>query len=973
MKKFSMVIMLLLTLSSIIMAQTYQGPGYGVIDRMVVRNTDSYTRAPLISDPLPRATKNKLPYITPNEISETDLPLNLPSAMEIYQEANLTEGMIGRQNSVITKLFDGLDETNSIPPDPHIAAGPDHLVATVNSDFGIYDKEGNLLKRIDADSWYRPLLSSVGAFDPKVIYDQFEERFVMVWLSQSDADREAYFLISVSDDSDPLGEWYNYLIPTHIIGENDTESWGDYQGVGYNSQAIFITSNQFAFDGGFQYARLSIVPKAPLYGGSTEAFEYIDFWDFRYPHNTRYNIFNIRPVIMLDESDDYYFVHTANSNTNYYVLIKLTGMANWEPEFESKLIDVTPYGPPPKADQLGGSTLDIENGGAALKNEPVYQDGKLYITHAVSNPEYTSYSAIRYAVIDVETEQPIEQITYGANKYWHFYPAVMVDDQENVAITFSRSGLDEYIGAFYISKEVGSETGFEKTITLSEGRANYVKDYGSERNRWGDYMGISIDPVDKTHIWMMTEFAVAEDTWDNKIAAIKIVPDEGVSLQKNTFEIDFGDVEAHFLSDTSEATVLNFGTDAISITNISVDDERVELPAEVDFPVNLSTYETLTIPVVFAPDTAYLLDATINFESNDPEFEGVSLFGNGFQINPALADVQLYASTGVESFGKMLAVDVYTGEATELGESNYNELLCLDADYATGLMYAIANTNPLSIVRVNALKGDCYPLMEIPELTDITSMAIDTLGAMFLARREGTIYRVDFEGDSLQTITKSKAAIQSIAFDPATNELWATIFKPLGSSKDYIYKVDLATGDTTVVGRTGFGKLISDFGFAQDGNIWGILPGALNESDSLFQIDRATGTGKVLGAFGFDGVTGLAFNHFSAPLVGVENSKSNLVPKTFVLEQNFPNPFNPSTTIRYALPEAASVSLIVYNMLGEQMFTLSKGIQSPGMYEVVFNSNDGGYQLSSGVYFYEIIANGNAKVYRDIKKMVLVK
>ena len=95
------------------------------------------------------------------------------------------------------------------------------------------------------------------------------------------------------------------------------------------------------------------------------------------------------------------------------------------------------------------------------------------------------------------------------------------------------------------------------------------------------------------------------------------------------------------------------------------------------------------------------------------------------------------------------------------------------------------------------------------------------------------------------------------------------------------------------------------------------------------------------------------------------------LPATFALADNFPNPFNPATTIQYALPQAADVELTVYNVLGQPVRTLVAEHQSAGRYAVEWDAtNDSGHSLSSGMYFYRLQAG---EEFREVKKMLLLK
>ena len=93
-------------------------------------------------------------------------------------------------------------------------------------------------------------------------------------------------------------------------------------------------------------------------------------------------------------------------------------------------------------------------------------------------------------------------------------------------------------------------------------------------------------------------------------------------------------------------------------------------------------------------------------------------------------------------------------------------------------------------------------------------------------------------------------------------------------------------------------------------------------------------------------------------------------PTQYDLHQNYPNPFNSSTKIKYELPEPGNVELKVYNALGNEIAVLVNENKDAGEYKCVWDGkNASGEQVSSGIYFYEIIASG----FRDIKKCIFMK
>jgi flagellar hook assembly protein FlgD len=95
-----------------------------------------------------------------------------------------------------------------------------------------------------------------------------------------------------------------------------------------------------------------------------------------------------------------------------------------------------------------------------------------------------------------------------------------------------------------------------------------------------------------------------------------------------------------------------------------------------------------------------------------------------------------------------------------------------------------------------------------------------------------------------------------------------------------------------------------------------------------------------------------------------------VIPTRYFLEQNFPNPFNPQTYIRYGLPEESDVEIVIFNMRGELVRTLVDTRQPAGEYDLKWDTtSDSGVRLPSGLYFYRL----ETEYFRAVKKMVLTR
>ena len=199
-----------------------------------------------------------------------------------------------------------------------------------------------------------------------------------------------------------------------------------------------------------------------------------------------------------------------------------------------------------------------------------------------------------------------------------------------------------------------------------------------------------------------------------------------------------------------------------------------------------------------------------------------------------------------------------------------------------------------------------------------------------------------------------------------------------GAVEDFFGASVSISGDYAVVGAPGDDDNGTDAGsaylFKRSGTSWTqeakLLPsdGATGDHFGWGGSASISGDYAVVGAWGDDDngdASGSVYVYtgFSSP-VGVESEIAGL-PAEFSLSQNYPNPFNPETVIEFALPQSGDVSLVVYNIRGEEVARLLSGTVPAGNHRVSWHASN----IASGIYLYKLQAGGFAQT----RKMLLLK
>lgn len=496
-----------------------------------IRRDDQTIKFPVLSETVgPRAVVESTSKFWP-PIVETYTPIRRVPKNPGFKRPNpnfLDNGLRAGQVLPVKRIddmksmFPGIDMTGYDPPDPTIAVGPNHVVATVNSSLAFYNKNtGQRLFQQGAEG-SSGFFGSVGAgtfvFDPKVFYDQVSQRFFMVFLDLDEGAKTSNLLIAVSDDQDPMGTWYKWKIDNEM-NVGGTEMWFDYPGWGYNKDFVICAGDMIAYDGsaiaGQQFIAMS--KSQMLTGGSPSIFKFNDqqSWaaqiaEMQSP--TSNVIYGGTTLIDFASPNSVVRMYAFSTTPSTISMV-------------ARDVPVPPYFNATRflAESAGGRLLDTLFG--QLQNA-VWRDGKFYAAHTTTNAT-ESETYIRWYAIDT-SDWPIT----GTPSLWqsgevrtpgsyNFMPAIGVSGNGDVSLLYTKSNSGIVADMMLAGRRANDPLGtMSDPIVL---KSSSGTTYGWPGfNRWGDYFMITTDPEDDQVFWGVGQVGKTSGDWTTEIFTWKI-------------------------------------------------------------------------------------------------------------------------------------------------------------------------------------------------------------------------------------------------------------------------------------------------------------------------------------------------------------------------------------------------------------------------------------------------------------------
>ncbi|MBI4364705.1 MAG: T9SS type A sorting domain-containing protein [Candidatus Latescibacteria bacterium] len=892
-----------------------------------------------------------------------------------------------------------------IPPDTGGAVGLTKLMSGLNNNYRIFDKsDGSVISTLGTATFWAPSGETAlnGLTDPRTLYDPYNNRWIAVM--QTVTTGAGNILVGVSHTSDPTGNWFLYRFATGATI--------DFPTVGFNKNWIVVAINRYSNGGTFQRGITLVVnyPLALTGTGSGVIFTQQPTTHFVSSPCATYSA----------TAETLYVVTHLSSSGATYTLDMITGTAA-SPSYTAGGSQTRTGGgwaqpggqllpqsaPNSGTSSCGATPCAIETQDAQVRSAPVCRDGYIYYTQTIGLPASgLTHTGVQWTKLNTPSggfvdggriEDATANSTNGGK--WYAFPHIAVNSVSDFMVGYSQFSSAQHPSAGYSMRLAGDAAGtIRDPLIYKPGEDYYHKDFGSGRNRWGDFSQAQVDPSDDRSLWTVQEygkFRVSTNDgttgangsrwstyWANVAGPAPIVTIESGQSQSEgdagltafTFTVNLSTgyslpVTIDYQTADGTATIADNDYEAASgsitipagetsgvITVNALGDTNNESDEMFDISLTFATNGVIGSP---GSSTGTIL--------NDDDFTITATAGSGGTISPS--GVVIVAPGGSQSFtiahdachtiADVLVDGVSAGAVTEYTFTNVSANHTIAASF-TLITYTITASagdggaiSPSGAVSVGCGSDQAFTITTDPE-NMIGSLVVDAVSLPIA------------ESHTFTNVTAPHSISASFQIGPRItigdlvlvegNSGTTEFGFPVKLSGPATMHVDLTwkTVDVTAVASSGDYEADSTVLSIDAGATTAIIPVQVNgdltpEDQETFLVNLP---GAMHGIVADGEAVGMIINDDGATAVesGIPAELS------FAIEGG--NPGGGAVRFRLGLPSSGRVALHVYDVAGRLVGRAVDGILPAGSHGVSWSVQREGAHPASGVYFVRFAANG---------------
>lgn len=456
--------------------------------------------------------------------SAAGLPDAVPAAVSVSPPLGFSfEGTNFDQSQSLTGAY-------AVAAHPSGAVGRNQLLSIAGNALSLYSKTGVEQGSSSLTDFFADLSPVGSLFDPRVVYDNASDRFIVVALERRDtalgnAANSSRLLLAVSNTANLLDGLIFQAIDTKVSVAG-IDSWADFPALATDADAIYVTVNLYAFGGtgAYQGSRLWIVPKSPLYaGGLSTPQVYNPFAAVGLGAGTTAIPAQIYGSVGGASGTFLVSSGWTSGQVDYLSVIRVANPLTG-PTFTNQFINLgniddtsvaVPRAPQP------GTTQTIATGDNRIQSV-VWRNNSLYAVSTivpVAGPDAGQATVHWYRVntANLATLSLADQGNVGgediATATYTFNPSISVDGFGAFAIGFSASGANVAPGAYYVARiPTDPASTVEGSVALATGQDYFNRAAGGSPNSWGPYSSVTLDPATDVTFWLYNQYAISRGT-----------------------------------------------------------------------------------------------------------------------------------------------------------------------------------------------------------------------------------------------------------------------------------------------------------------------------------------------------------------------------------------------------------------------------------------------------------------------------